>query len=701
MSAPAVSIDPTPPIPVPAPTPDGATDRAPRRRLWRRWRIPIVWAIGLSFTGLTLASLALGLGIALSGSGRIAHTLVAERVNGMLSELDHRMRGHLQPVGRYLTLLQTQVARGHLDLDDRAAVTRAITDVLAETPQVLGIGYVRPDLTIDRFPAGKPPIYGDDWSQRPGIKAMVAVARATRVADWWRRPHWSTMANLPLVGFDAPLWQGDRFRGVFAAVVTTIALSEPLVGLGAETGHTPFILIGWDRVLAHPSFVTEPPAVSRERPLPRIDEVGDPVLASLHSRRWPLPPAIRDAFDGEAFVVRDPDDRAFAVMVRHFVGGRPASLPILIGLHTDHSEVFGELVTLRTIALVCLGILVVSVALSLAIGRLASRPIIRLAAAAAEVEARHFEDVRPLPPSPIREFDIAATAFNAMVKGVRERQRLRDLFGRYVSPEVVERALKDAGLLRLGGERRAVSLVFSDIAGFTALSEAHPPEEVVRLLNAYLEQVCRIIADERGIVVDFIGDAVFAMFGAPIAADDHPARAFAAARRIDAFALAFAADAQARDLPFGITRLGVHSGVAMVGNFGSERRIKYGAAGDVVNTAARLEAANRRFGTRLLVSQGTVTGAGLVGQVRPLARLAFKGKSQPVEVFEPLTPAEVAAPWFALYLDAYRRLDHDPEGARAMLAALAAERPEDPVLRFHLARLAMRPVSSVVVLDEK
>src|SRR5215831_12999628 len=136
------------------------------------------------------------------------------------------------------------------------------------------------------------------------------------------------------------------------------------------------------------------------------------------------------------------------------------------------------------------------------------------------------------------------------------------------------------------------------------------PADLVRLLNSYFEAVCAPIQTHDGVIIDFVGDAVFAIFGAPIAHADHAARALACARDIDGVARAFAAARNAEGIALGRTRIGVHTGVATVGNFGSSDRLKYGAAGDVVNTAARLESANKFFGTHLLASRATVDAAG-------------------------------------------------------------------------------------------
>ncbi|MFY7779475.1 MAG: adenylate/guanylate cyclase domain-containing protein, partial [Elstera sp.] len=186
----------------------------------------------------------------------------------------------------------------------------------------------------------------------------------------------------------------------------------------------------------------------------------------------------------------------------------------------------------------------------------------------------------------------------------RARARVASIFGRYVPPAVAARAMGQE--VSVSGVRREVSFLFTDIAGFTTLSEQAEPEQVVAVLNDYFDGLCACIGEEGGIVVDFIGDAVFALFGAPDPLDNHAAAALRAACRIDAFAESFRRTAA---LSLGETRLAVHTGTAVVGNLGAVSRLKYGAAGDAVNTAARLEKLNKDFGTRLIASAEAVTAA--------------------------------------------------------------------------------------------
>ncbi|WP_052711336.1 adenylate/guanylate cyclase domain-containing protein [Elstera litoralis] len=167
-----------------------------------------------------------------------------------------------------------------------------------------------------------------------------------------------------------------------------------------------------------------------------------------------------------------------------------------------------------------------------------------------------------------------------MRHGLVEREQIRDLFGRYVPRSVVDDLLMRDGAIEIRPERRAVSLLFTDLQGWTGLAETLPPEQVTDILNGYFAALSHEVSAAGGIIVDFIGDSLFAMFGAPVAAPDHAARALRCAFAIDRVAQAFSAEQAARGVPLGVTRIGVHSGLATVGSFGAADRLKYGAAGD-------------------------------------------------------------------------------------------------------------------------
>ncbi|MCU0837218.1 MAG: adenylate/guanylate cyclase domain-containing protein [Rhodospirillales bacterium] len=282
----------------------------------------------------------------------------------------------------------------------------------------------------------------------------------------------------------------------------------------------------------------------------------------------------------------------------------------------------------------------------------------------------------------------------------RQHRWIRSAFASYVAPSIVEELVRHPDQLALSGERRDISCLFTDLEGFTVLVEGQEPARIVPVLNDYLDGLVRIVFRFEGTIDKIIGDAVHVIFGAPIAMAGHRQRAIHCALALDAFAEDFAARQREAGLPFGRTRIGVNSGSAIVGNFGGALHFDYTAHGDMVNTAARLEGANKYLGTRILVSEATVAGCPAF-RGRPAGDLLLKGKTQPVKVFEPAV-ATTPAVLIEAYGDAYGMMAAgDQSGAVAALARLSQRFPDDPLVAFHLHRLRRGETGTTIRLPDK
>lgn len=282
----------------------------------------------------------------------------------------------------------------------------------------------------------------------------------------------------------------------------------------------------------------------------------------------------------------------------------------------------------------------------------------------------------------------------------KQRQFIQGAFSRYVSPAVVSQLAADPEALSISGTRREVTFIFTDIAGFTTLSEGLTSEKLSDVLNEYLDGACAIILKYEGTIDKFIGDAIMSIFNAPIAQPDHAERAVKCALELDEYAEAFRKRQNAADVPIGVTRIGIHTGQATVGNFGSSSRMDFTALGDTVNTAARTEGVNKYFGTRICVTEETVAQCpGLV--FRRIGNVVLKGKTQAVGLFCPVSDAEAASGVVPAYEEASALLDVPDGGAPAAFEALRARFPEDPIAAYHHKRIAGGTVSSLIVLEDK
>jgi adenylate cyclase len=266
----------------------------------------------------------------------------------------------------------------------------------------------------------------------------------------------------------------------------------------------------------------------------------------------------------------------------------------------------------------------------------------------------------------------------------RRAQNIKGTFSKYVSAHVVDQMIAHPEKLRLGGERREVTLLFSDLAGFTSFSEKLPPDGVAQVINAYLRAMTRVIMAEGGTVDKYIGDAVMAFWGAPLDEPRHALRAVRAAIGMQKAMESLQPEYHAMGITNVSLRIGVNSGPAVIGNVGSEERMEYTALGDTVNLASRLEGVNKTYGTPILLSEATADG--LQGEIplRPVDRVRVKGKAQAVRIFTPCDDAELVRLSEAA-LAAYAAQDWP--AAREAFGRVLAHAPADPVAPVFLGRV--------------
>ncbi len=208
----------------------------------------------------------------------------------------------------------------------------------------------------------------------------------------------------------------------------------------------------------------------------------------------------------------------------------------------------------------------------------------------------------------------------------KKKREIRRAFGQYLSPHVVGEIARDPERLKLGGALQEVTLFFSDIADFTSISERSKPEELVAKLNDYFSRTTRIIQERGGTLDKYIGDAIMAFWGAPLPVEGHAEHAILSALEIQK---------ELRGAEFA-TRIGVHTGIVLVGNIGSDIRFNYTAIGDSVNLASRLEGLNKQFGTRIIASETAMLAAGGGVEARRVGKVRVKGRAAPIGIYEPL-----------------------------------------------------------------
>ena len=235
---------------------------------------------------------------------------------------------------------------------------------------------------------------------------------------------------------------------------------------------------------------------------------------------------------------------------------------------------------------------------------------------------------------------VAATSLLGVGADILSKRRLRDALGRYVSPEVAARVERNPG--DLDGERRQVSILFTDLRGFTTLSERMAPEQMAARLTEYFDAMTSAIFVRRGMVNDFVGDAILAVFGAPLDDPSHAQHAVQSALAMIETLATLNRRWSTEGLPPLRMGVGIHTGEVFAGNVGRAGKVKYAVVGDTVNLASRVEGLNKELGTTMLVTESTYHAAGLDLEVKDRGLVSVKGREEPVRVYEVLGPAALA-----------------------------------------------------------
>lgn len=285
-------------------------------------------------------------------------------------------------------------------------------------------------------------------------------------------------------------------------------------------------------------------------------------------------------------------------------------------------------------------------------------------------------------------FSMIAVNIRFYITEMGQKAMIRDMFGQYLSPKVVENLVEDPSKVQLGGEEREMTAFFSDIVGFSTISENMSPSELVQLLNDYLTEMCNIIIVQEGTIDKFEGDAIIAFWGAPTVQSDHARRACLASIDMNHRLVELRDKWAAEGVPQLNVRMGLNSGPMVVGNMGSVQRLDYTIMGDTVNLASRLEGANGAYGSSMMISESTYGACAADVDVRELDRIRVVGKSEPITVYELLDRKNQTAPavadlvsQFEAALEQYKNADF--AGARSSFeSCLSIVDDDGPTLAY-------------------
>ncbi|MDP2372654.1 adenylate/guanylate cyclase domain-containing protein [Reyranella sp.] len=607
--------------------PETITEAAVRRH----WRLPLVAALALAFVLLAVISGAAYI-VVLAGATGTAERLVVDRAARVVDAQVALVRSRLDPVGEQLELIASLAAAGRIDIESPVDVREALAVMMAQVPAVSAVGFATLDLKLHRAvrePDGQ--VRRDTISlvgQPQGMERFRQLQ--TSQQTFWGALFWSESIKQPVVNVRTPVRRIDNaFIGGLIATVAVGDLSY-LIGDQSHGGDGRyFILVGRDKVLAHRRLI-DPRGLglSEDKPLPTIKEVGDPVLANIWDtpvRSWRIDHAL-----GDYGHVVDAEGRHWVFVYREIRRYGPD--PWLVGQYYPLDEATGDLDRLTNGAIVGAATLAVAIVLAVLMGLSMARAIRTITSAAESIERLEFE--QPLHKrSRLREIDDAGQSLD------KARGALK-WFGAYVPLRLVFR-LMELGEGAVVSRRRNVTVMFTDIVGFTPQAEDLPEQETADMLNHHFALLGACIDQDQGVIDKYIGDCVMAVWGGLSKMEDHADHAVHAALemarviREDNLQRAAAGKTPVR------LRVGVHSGPVVVGNIGAPGRVNYTVVGDTVNVAQRFEQLGKEFmrdgeDVIVLVSGDTIAAMKhpeVLGELPKPELRHVKGREEPEQVY--------------------------------------------------------------------
>lgn len=597
-------------------------------------KLPVSLLVGFCLFGLAAfaggAVLFVGYGVALKNT----RELLYGNADLSIAALRQGVTSHLDPVAVAVEDLAAILAEDPRLGTDGAALATDLRAAMAGLPQVAALAVVDRDYRVFRVTRerGRDRLAWSDWSGDARFRDTIDDAQAADRGRWGA-PFYAESARVSLLSYYRRLDDRTGRFVALAAVISLEQLSDLMVTLAdrPQLGARirPFVLYGRDHVLAHPLFPAGYPGLSDDEPLPRLTAFTDPVLANL----WRTDPDVAD--EVETALLHNADARIILSGGRRYLaiytalsGYGPRDL--LLGAYVATSEARVQLDRLAILPQVAAVLSVVVLVLAWIVGRLVARPARQLAAAADYVRRLELDSAPRVEDTLLREMSAAATAFNAMTGALR-------LFSAYVPRRLVHRLMQIGPDARAVASLRPLTVMFTDISGFTSLSETLPADATARLLNEHFGILGTAVEDEAGTIDKYIGDALMAFWGAP---EEQPDGAKRACRAALVIAARIGADNARRramgELPIRV-RIGIHSGPAVVGDIGFPGRINYTVVGDTVNTCQRLVLLAHEFDAgrdvTVLVSGDTAAALGDGFTVTPCGSRTVEGRDAQVEVF--------------------------------------------------------------------
>jgi len=569
--------------------------------------------------------------LTLTVATRNTNELLADKVELAIGAIRAGLRGHIDPARAQVDYILKLVEDGTIDPRDERRFTRFLQATMAAAPQVAFVGVIRPDYShTTAMSFGPEPIVHGSLADDPLAKVQIDAGAAAD-GPFWGEPFYEVEAQTSFLNLRAPVYREGECLGLLVTAISVKDISDFLANLElGEDTSTPFVLYGRNRVLAHEALVYGVWGVSPDQPLPALATFQDAALARMRDEGASSEDDL-DEYETSAqarIVTTREDGKKYAILYDSLEGYGPA--PLTAGVYFDLAEVGVQYRRLwMALAGGCILVLVALV-IGLVAGKRLSGYSKRLATVAGRIRELDVEHAPTLPGSKIRELNESAEAFNSMVRALR-------WFEINVPRKLVKRLIQSGQTRSLTSENRTLTVLFTDVSGFTQLASALPADLVADFLNRHFGMIAECVEAEGGTVDKYIGDGVMAFWGAPEDQPDHAARAARAALAVVA---RIAADNAERDKigqqPVRM-RIGIHSGPVVVGNIGAPGRVNYTIIGDTVNTAQRLEQLGKELGggasAVVLTSAESVSMMGAGFDVEAVGARILRGRAEETSIY--------------------------------------------------------------------
>lgn len=564
--------------------------------------------------------------------------LVSENTAQFVDSVSLTLRRYLGAAREQVQFLGRMAEEERLSLTDETSLALALEAALAAAPQIQTIGFASSSsvfVAAVRTEDGVRVIHQSMVNDEVVQDALFA-AQASTESFWGNQVYVPPINDIALNSI-MPVRRGEEFLGFFFASVGISTVSQFLADIGRQHRAVPFVVAGEYFVIAHPNLRGWFERTHQVTERPTVEDLDDPVLTSLARGRDIEPASLDEKLvpAGFAATVVSLEDARRSLVVYTDVFGVDA-LPWVVGAHfpmDDFDTYFGRITKTIIAGVVVLALAIVAALLASVI---ISRPVLRLVAAADELRSKGPKEASPLPSSLVFELNTASHAFNDMVEGLRERETIRETFGKYVPESIAAGLVKHGGVLK--PQTKVATVLFTDIAGFSTVSEKLSPEQLIATLNEYFSVVLAPVQKYSGVIHQFQGDAILATYNLPLDDPDHATHAIKTAIELQEV-LAGRTFGPGVSLP---TRVGINTGAMVGGTVGAGDRLGYTVHGDDVNVAARIQELNKRYGTNILVAESTVELAREHFDFEPIGEVPIRGREGTEAVYR-LLPHEPQA----------------------------------------------------------